>query len=468
MSTTRARTPPDGAMISRRTAPDAAADGGVLHVSGSASRRAWLAAAVAAATLLGACSSDKATTGGPSVTFAPVPATTAAADTTVSSSSAPTTAAAPTLITTAPATAPAATDPAASDPAATDPRVAITKFADVDKALGAAVRPGDSSLYVLDQDGLIVPVAPNGTFGAPVLDVTDLTSASGERGLLGLAFHPIQPLAYIDYTDNDGNTNIAEYHVAADGTFDPASRRLVLEIDQPYPNHNGGQLAFGPDGFLYIGMGDGGSTGDPQRRALNVGVLLGKILRIDPVAAGDRPYTVPADNPFTGVAGARPEIWSVGLRNPWRFSFDTATGDLWIADVGQDAWEEVDAAWADQGAGRGTNFGWSAFEGTHPYNADQPAAGAAPPIFEYPHGDAGCSISGGARYRGAAIPTLAGWYVYADYCSGQVRALQIVDRAVAREVTLGTPGSVAAVAAGANGELFVMSVDNGVFAITPG
>lgn len=342
----------------------------------------------------------------------------------------------------------------------------LVELAEVDQPTGVAVRPGDDRLFVVERGGTVVPVAADGTVGEAVLDITSLVRSGGEQGLLGLAFHPTEALAYVDYTGTDGgNTHIAEVPVAADGTMDAASLREVLEIDQPYSNHNGGQLAFGPDGMLYIGMGDGGSGGDPERRGLDVRQLLGKILRIDPRASGGEPYTVPADNPFVGVAGARPEIWSVGLRNPWRFSFDPSTGDLWIADVGQGEWEEVDVAWADEGGGRGWNFGWSAFEGSHRFNTDQPTQGAVPPIFEYSH-SGGCSVSGGALYRGAAIPALDGWYVYGDYCAGEVRALEIVDRAVAREVVLGDVPSISSVAAGPDGELYVTSVDgNGIYAV---
>ncbi|HSB87563.1 MAG TPA: PQQ-dependent sugar dehydrogenase, partial [Ilumatobacteraceae bacterium] len=211
----------------------------------------------------------------------------------------------------------------------------------------------------------------------------------------------------------------------------------------------------------------GGSGGDPERRALNVGEWLGKILRIDP-HQGNGPYTVPGDNPFVGVEGARPEIWSVGFRNPWRFNFDRETGDLWIADVGQNAWEEVDVAWAADGAGRGTNFGWSAFEGTHRYNEDQSPDGATPPVYEYPHGDAGCSISGGVRYRGKAIPALVGWYVFGDYCGGRVRALRIEGTAVTGELVLGEVADISAVTEAPDGELLVLSLSSGVYAIGPG
>ena len=180
------------------------------------------------------------------------------------------------------------------------------------------------------------------------------------------------------------------------------------------------------------------------------------------------PYTVPPDNPFVGVDGARPEIWSVGLRNPWRFSFDRQTGDLWIADVGQNKWEEVDVAWAADGTGRGVNFGWSAWEATHRFNHDQSPDGATPPIFEYAHGDAGCSISGGVRYRGTAIPALVGWYVYGDYCAGQVRALKIESNAVAGELVLGQVPNISAVTEAPDGELLVLSVSGPIYAITPG
>ena len=239
-----------------------------------------------------------------------------------------------------------------------------------------------------------------------VLDISDLTDANGEQGLLGLAFHPTADLAYVDYTSNSGNTVVAEFAVdPITGVFDASSRREVLTVAQPYSNHNGGQLAFGPDQLLYIGLGDGGSGGDPGRRALDLGSRLGKILRIDPVAGGGEPFTVPADNPFVATAGADPTIWAYGLRNPWRFSFDGPTGDLWIADVGQNDWEEINRAVAAENrldAGRGANFGWSAIEGFEPFNADQPSDGALDPLFVYDHRDGRCSVSGGAVARAAS------------------------------------------------------------------
>jgi glucose/arabinose dehydrogenase len=329
-----------------------------------------------------------------------------------------------------------------------------------------AFRPDDLTFFVVQQDGYIVPVRDGGSVaGAPVLDIHDKVSNGGEQGLLGLAFHPDQPLAYVDYTDRNGDTMIVEYAVGDDGTFDPASARTVLKVDQPFANHNGGKVTFGPDGYLYIGLGDGGAANDPNRRALNVSQLLGKILRIDPTggAGSGQPYTVPADNPFVGVPGARPEVWSVGLRNPWRFDFDSVTGDLWIADVGQDRWEEVDLAPAAAGAGRGVNFGWSAWEGNHRFNTDQSGDGVTSPVYEYAHGDDGCSISGGNVYRGTAIPqgrlvaSLVGWYVFSDYCSGKVWALQPTGTVV----QLGTLAAVSAVSDGPDGSLYVLAHGEG-------
>jgi glucose/arabinose dehydrogenase len=402
------------------------------------------------ALLLAACSSDDqpdlATVASPpDVTFA----TSAPTTTTTTTIVAPTTTAASTSV------APSTTVALATGAVAFTPFVTgLTKPVDI------AFRPDDLTFFVAQQDGYVVPVRDGGsTAGAPVLDIHGKVSNGGEQGLLGLAFHPNKPLAYVNYTDTSGDTQIVEYAVADDGTFDPASARAVLTVDQPYANHNGGKITFGPDGYLYIGFGDGGSGGDPERRALNVSQLLGKILRIDPTPSADgQPYTVPADNPFVGVAGARPEVWSVGLRNPWRFEFDPANGDLWIADVGQNAWEEIDHASAASGAGRGVNFGWSAWEGTHSFNSDQPAEGVTPPIHEYAHGDDGCSVSGGAVYRGSTIASLVGWYVFGDYCSGNVWALQ-PDGAI---VPLGALSAVSAVADGPDGALYVLAHGDGI------
>lgn len=404
-----------------------------------------------------ACGSDHAAPPAAPVTFATSPSVGTESNGTFASATSTTTAAA----NPAPNSAPPTTTNAGA------PVVSLTQLGAFDNPVDVKFSPTNAITYVVEQGGLVV-IMKDGQPDAVALDMTGLTDAGGERGLLGLAIGPDGTLAYVDYTDEDGNTRIDEYAIAADGTFPSSSRRNVLGFDQPYPNHNGGEVVFGPDHMLYIGTGDGGDAGDPERRALNLGEWLGKILRIDPRQSANGPYTVPPDNPFVGVAGARPEIWAVGLRNPWRFSFDRQTGDLWIADVGQDSWEEVDVAWAADGGGRGMNFGWSAMEGNHRFNEDQSTDGASPPVYEYAHGDAGCSISGGVRYRGAAIPSLLGWYVFGDYCGGKVRALKVDGTAVTGEIELGAVPSISAVTESADGELFVSSLDGHVYAVTPG
>ncbi len=350
----------------------------------------------------------------------------------------------------------------ATAPPTEPPAVALTLVAEVGGPVDLTWRDGDAGLYVVGQGGTVSQVA--GATTTVVLDITDLTTGEGERGLLGLAFSPVGDLAYVNFTDLNGDTNIAEFAVDAAGVFNRDSLRTVLTIEQPYANHNGGDLAFGPDGMLYIGMGDGGDGGDPQRYAQNLESLLGKMLRIDPATpSGDLQYTVPADNPFVGQDGALGEIWSVGLRNPWRFSFDAETGDLWIADVGQSAVEEIDVAPADGeglNAGRGLNFGWSGYEGNDVFNSDTPVEGQWAPIHTYPH-DGRCSISGGVRGRGEGAGALAGWYVYADYCTGQVFALPISGEGTAMaaagdEAEIATTDQITALVSGPTGELYVL------------
>ncbi len=282
---------------------------------------------------------------------------------------------------------------------------------------------GSGRLFIVEREGTI-RVLLNGMLQEQVfLDIRDRVGHRGaEQGLLGLAFHPRfaeNGLFFVNYTDRRGNTVIARFHLSGDpNRADPAGEKQLLYIEQPYANHNGGGLAFGPDGYLYIGLGDGGSAGDPHGNAQSPNTLLGKILRLD-VDHGD-PYAVPADNPFV-QGGGRKEIWAYGLRNPWRFSFDALTGDLYIADVGQNAWEEVD--FLPAGSPGGANFGWNYFEGTHPY-AGAPPAGLSviPPVTEYDHGQ-GCSITGGLVYRGEALPEWQGIYLYGDFCTGYIWGL---------------------------------------------
>ncbi len=348
-----------------------------------------------------------------------------------------------------------------------DPEIDVVQVATLELPVALAGRSGDPSLYVVEQPGRVTAVDPVSGEARTVLDISDLTVSQGERGLLGLAFAPSGDLAYVNYTDVAGDTVIAEYPVEPAGTFDRDSARVLLQLAQPFGNHNGGHLEFGPDGYLYIGTGDGGSGGDPQRTALDPGDLLGKLLRIDPTPSGDAAYRVPDDNPFVGVADARPEVFSIGLRNPWKFTFDPVTDDLWIADVGQNELEEVNRVPApDDGttAGAGVSFGWSAFEGTERFNTDQDPDGHLPPVITYANGVDGCSVSGGAPYRGAAIPELVGSYVYSDYCSGTLWAF---DPVAGRNLVIGGLSAVTGVQPGPDGELYVLSHQGGVYRIVP-
>ena len=340
--------------------------------------------------------------------------------------------------TSAPATAaskPAttATAPAPPPPPVGLPDLAITlrpAYSGFTKPLYVTgARDGSGRLFVVEQGGVIKVVDRDAVQPAPFLDVSALVSTGSERGLLGLAFSPDfkhDGRIYIDYTDVNGDTVIARYTTAQSASDAPPwkSPEVVLAIRQPFANHNGGCLQFGPDGMLYIGMGDGGSGGDPGNRAQNNTVLLGKLLRID-VAKPDpgRAYAIPPDNPFVADSRVRPEIWMYGLRNPWRFSFDASTTALWIGDVGQDAWEEVDYAQPGQ---KGTNWGWHLWEGTHAYptGAKRSRDGFAFPLLDYPH-PKGESITGGYVYRGHEYPALVGTYLYADFVKGWIGGIRI-------------------------------------------
>jgi glucose/arabinose dehydrogenase len=293
-----------------------------------------------------------------------------------------------------------------------------------------AVASGDGTgrLFIVDKGGRVWIVADGKRAETPFLDIGSKVSTGSEQGLLGLAFHPGypgNPRFYTDYTNANGDTVVSEWRVSTTdpNRGDPGSERILLTVDQPFPNHNGGDVVFGPDGYLYITLGDGGSGGDPQGNGQRLDTLLGKILRIDvDKAAGGRPYGIPSDNPFQGKAGAKPEIYLTGLRNPWRISFDRATRDLWIGDVGQNAYEEIDVVRA--GSGGGQNFGWNRLEGFHcfPSGDSCPTDGLTPPVTEYPHPQ-GCSVTGGVVYRGTAFPALAGAYLLSDYCSGTIWAI---------------------------------------------
>jgi len=328
---------------------------------------------------------------------------------------------------------------------------------------------GDGRLFIVERPGRIRIVKDGQLVATPFLDIVPDVGTGGERGLLGLAFHPdyaSNGRFYVNYSDRDGNTRVERYTVGADpDAADPASAKLVIAIDQPYANHNGGMIAFGPDGMLYVGMGDGGSANDPQGNGQNPATLLGAMLRLD-VDGGD-PYAVPADNPFVGRSGARGEIWAIGLRNPWRFSFDRGAPRLYIADVGQNAWEEVDIVPAGDG---GLNFGWNVMEGTHCFrSASCDESGLTLPELDYGH-DQGCSVIGGYVYRGRALPELAGHYFYADYCRGWLRSFRfdgpgsIADH---REWPVGDFGNPLGFGEDAAGEVYIGSQNGTVYRLEP-
>ena len=295
---------------------------------------------------------------------------------------------------------------------------------DLKRPVGLAnAADGSGRLFIVEQKGILRTLQNGELLAEPFLDIRDRVGANAsEQGLLGLAFHPRyreNGLFYVNYTDRQGDTIIARFSVSADSPrADPASEVRLLKIVQPYDNHNGGSLAFGPDGFLYLGLGDGGAGGDPHHNGQSLDTLLGKILRLD-VDHGS-PYAIPADNPFAN-GGGLPEIWAFGLRNPWRFSFDRLSGDMYIGDVGQGDWEEID--FLPTGTPGGVNFGWNYREGFHSFEGEPPAGlNLTEPLAEYGH-DQGCSVTGGVVYRGQSLAAWQGVYLYGDFCSGRVWGL---------------------------------------------
>jgi glucose/arabinose dehydrogenase len=325
---------------------------------------------------------------------------------------------------------------------------------------------GSARLFVLEQRGRILVLEQEVLLPRPFLDISERVLSGGEQGLLGLAFHPDfrrNGRFYINYTRRpDGATVLAEYRRGA--SPDQASReeRILMMVPQPYPNHNGGMVAFGTDGYLYVGLGDGGSAGDPGNRAQNPDELLGKILRID-VDHGD-PYGIPRDNPYAKEAG-RPEVYALGLRNPWRFSFDSKTGELWVADVGQNKWEEIDRIT------KGGNYGWRLMEGAHCYSPVFfcQSSGLRVPLLEYSHEKGRCSIIGGYVYRGRTVDSLVGQYLYGDYCSGEIFALpstQEGDTSRDPRVVLKTSLRISSFGEDAAGELYVLDHGGGLYRLT--
>ncbi|MBI4197827.1 MAG: PQQ-dependent sugar dehydrogenase [Chloroflexi bacterium] len=339
------------------------------------------------------------------------------------------------------------------------------------------VQPSDGSglFFTTEQPGRVwvIPGGLGATQASLFLDITDRVSdIHNEEGLLGLAFDPAYAQnghLYLYYSAAAPRRNVLARFTRsqADGLQgDPGSELKLLEIPKSFGNHNGGQLAFGPDGYLYVGVGDGGGSGDPFRNGQNLGSLLGKVLRIDVRDAArpaGRDYRIPPDNPFVGLQGAKGEVWAYGLRNPWRFAFDPETGLLWAGDVGQNAWEEVDILM------RGGNYGWNVMEGGHCFSPGRGCStqGLEPPVAEYSHAQ-GCSVTGGYVYRGKGIPALVGAYVYADYCSGTLWGLRYENGRVVEHAVLAETGlEIASFAQDAEGELYALTQDAGVYRLTP-
>jgi glucose/arabinose dehydrogenase len=360
-------------------------------------------------------------------------------------------------------------------PAAESPldgiEITATPVAQVDSPTALVVRPGSQTMYVAERAGRVRPVTVTGTgpdrmyqVGDPVLDISANVVADGERGLLDIEFSDDGGTLYVHYSlAPSGDARVAAYMMAGDDV-DTRSYRELLAVEDPFPNHNGGEMEFGPDGYLYIALGDGGGGGDPEGNGQDTQALLGKILRIDPAnPSGGQEYGIPADNPFADGEGGRPEVWLYGVRNPWRFSFDRANGDLWIGDVGQNEWEEIDQLPAAAGGGRGANLGWNEMEATHPYEGGSNPDGGVLPVFEYSH-DEGCSVTGGVIYRGSAIPGLEGAYLFSDYCQGDVRALRVRDGQVTEERTFDAHvDQLVAFAEDADGEVYALSLLGGIY-----
>ena len=348
---------------------------------------------------------------------------------------------------------------------------------DVNNPVDMTYRPDSTSLLIAERDGRVREAVPDAEGFAlvdePVLDITArVGNTDSEKGLLGLAVSPDGSTLYVSYTEaGRGDSRIDAYPLSgSDGSLraDPLGRRQLVAIAQPFANHNGGSLEFGPDGMLYAGFGDGGGADDPTGNGQNRDTLLGKVLRIDPKA----PDGVPADNPFAG-GGGQPLIWATGLRNPWRMDFDPATGDLWIADVGQVRYEEIDVLRAAEGTGRGANLGWDLFEGTSRFDKPDPAAGAASagpfvvPVYVYGR-EGGCAVAGGVVYRGRALPGLDGAYLFGDFCRAGVRAIRVDGRRTVERADLGLDvASVVSFGRGPDGEVYVISLDDGIKRLAP-
>ena len=332
--------------------------------------------------------------------------------------------------------------------------------------------PGDERrVFVVEQTGRIRLLLGGKRVARPFLDLRNDVIAGGEQGLLGLAFAPDYSRSgrfYVYFTGRDSNQKIQEFRRSSSSPnrASKSSRRQVMSMDDPYGNHNGGHLVFGPDKLLYIGTGDGGSAGDPENRAQNLESPLGKILRIDPRRRGSSPYRSPASNPFVGRAG-RNEIYAYGLRNPWRFSFDRRTGDLYIGDVGQNEIEEID--YAPKGQARGRNYGWSCFEGRRRFDESRNCPNPVAPVLEYGRSGGECSVTGGVVSRDPAVPDLAGRYVYGDFCAGRLRSFRIAGGRATDDRGLGlSVASLSSFGEDARGRVYATSLDGPVYRFRAG
>jgi hypothetical protein len=364
-----------------------------------------------------------------------------------------------------------ATEPPAGEPSPVG--VGLETVAEgLDFPLWLTAPPADPRLFVVEKGGRVRIVQDGALLPTPFLDLSGQVSTGSEQGLLSLAFHPdytSNGRFFVNFTDTAGDTRVVEMRVSAadPDRADPGSARVVLVIEQPFSNHNGGLALFGPDGMLYVGTGDGGSGGDPQGNGQDLGTLLGKLLRVD--VDGGQPYAIPSDNPFADTPGARPEVWAYGLRNPWRFSFDRETGDLYVADVGQNRLEEVNAV---RGSGSGLNYGWNVMEGTRCFEPSEGCdrSGLTLPVTEFDH-DEGCSVTGGFVYRGSAIPELRGTYLYSDYCSGFVRSFRFANGRAESERRLAelepADDAVSSFGEDAAGEMYILTAGGGVHRIVP-
>lgn len=377
----------------------------------------------------------------------------------------------PSAIPSVPASAVATPPPTPLPPVSISLQAVVTGLAN---PVGVSSAPGDPRLFVIQQAGRIVTVSGGKTTGT-FLDISGRVSCCGERGLLGLAFHPRYASTgrfYVRYTDSAGDLRVSEFHVGSNPNLaDPSSERVMMTIPHPsYANHNGGRIEFGPDGYLYIGTGDGGSGGDPNGHGQSLNTWLGKMLRIDvDRSSGSLPYAIPTSNPFAGQSGKLGEIFSYGLRNPYSFSFDRQTGDLWIGDVGQNLWEEVDRAPAASGGGAGLNYGWNVMEANHCYNpsAGCSRSGKTLPLAEYGHGandSVGCAIIGGYVYRGAGHPELYGRYFFGDECSGNIWDLDAAGPASqAPQLLLASGVNIAGWGQDVEGELLIVGLNGTLY-----